>query len=152
MDRVKVESDRGRPVVRIDLDRPRKLRFDLEACRKFQSVTGVSILGAPLVFLTRHLNEGTIPEFVWAFGCHEDRDLTTQSVVDALSLDQVTPVVTAISALVIHALREANQISAAMKERMEAALYQDEDDEELEQETGPEEDEAEDPLAESSTS
>jgi len=74
----------------IDLDKPRKLKLTLGGMKKFQDVTGKSILKGEVDF--HDMSESEVIAFLWACLIWEDRKLTLDDVgfmVDISRLNEI---------------------------------------------------------------
>lgn len=69
------------PIVDVELDRPRKLKYDFKAMRLIEKETGKNTLNSKI---WQEMNATDLSIFLWAGLKHEDPDLTVEQVEEIL--------------------------------------------------------------------
>lgn len=99
-------------LVRIELDKERHLRFDLNAIVALDEATGINLLapgtelGADQLYKPRVLRA-----FVWAALLHEDPDLTVLEVGSWLTMPRIQEIATAVWQSIVQAMPEVDEVS-----------------------------------------
>lgn len=102
-------DDRRPPAPEAAIDfggKRRVLRCDMMAFRLFKQETGLSLLRGEHIEVVREevdgelkevrrskLDEDSIPELIWAFLVHEQKDLTVEDVASMVTLDNMNPTI-----------------------------------------------------------
>ena len=88
------------------LDRERTLRCDLYAMRLFKEKTGISLLKGEL---RDNVAEDNVPELVWSFIVHEDKDLTIDDVAKMIHPGNLVDILSQVFGLIVDSLPAAEE-------------------------------------------
>ena len=88
------------------LDRERTLRCDRYAMRLFKDETGISLLKGEL---RDNVAEDNVPELVWSFIVHEDKDLTIDDVAKMIHPGNLLDVLEKVFGLIVDSLPAADE-------------------------------------------
>jgi len=86
----------AKPFVTIELDKPRKLRFNLWSLKALQDATGLKLseLGAFLAETQEDIEK--MATLLWAGLIHEDKDLTVDKLMEIITWDKLSESLTKI--------------------------------------------------------
>lgn len=90
------------PVI-IDLDKPRKLRLNLNAMIKFEETTGKDLLKG---FDPENMSLKDVRALVWCSMLNEDKSLTLEQVGDLIDLNNMQAVIESVTKTATNAFPE----------------------------------------------